>query len=152
MIFRRKYFIHARPSESAYITRRDTPYKFYKPNFTQRRQKANPRALILNIEGVTDRSCLINWSGTKYKAVLLYIILTTITFLIFNKIIFRFDRFQPHLPAVISTTRMLVLINKSLRTLLLKFTMVICTSSKRFFYNFWFYRSNTLFTSLLWKP
>ena len=41
-------------------------------NFIRGRQWANPRALILNIEGATDQSYLKNWSGTKYKAVLLY--------------------------------------------------------------------------------
>ena len=64
----------------------------------------------LNIEGATDHSYLINRSGTKYKAVLLYIILTTLTFFISNEIIFLLDQFQPHLPAVISTIRMLVFI------------------------------------------
>ena len=143
----KKYFVRARPSGSAYVTRGDTPYKSSKPNFTQRRQWACPGALILNIEGATVHSCLINWSGTKYKAVLLYIILTTITFLIFNRIIFRFDGFQPHLPAVISTTRMLVLMNKSLRTLLLKFTIFVVTLFfDCFFFKFLFYRSYILYT------
>jgi hypothetical protein len=51
----------------------------------------NPRALILTIEkkGATDYSCLENRSGAKYKVF-------TVTFLIFNIIIFRFDGFQPH--------------------------------------------------------
>ena len=92
---------------------------------------------MLNIEGATDNSCLENRSGTKYKAVLLYIILTTVTFLIFNGIIFLLDQFQPHLPAVISITCMLVFIHSSLRTLLLKSTMVISLLRLRvFFLNF----------------
>ena len=33
---------------------------------------AHPRALILNIEGAMDRSCLQNTSGTKYKVCTLY--------------------------------------------------------------------------------
>ena len=73
-------------------------------NFTQRTQWANPRALILNIEGAMDHSCLINCSGAKYKVF-------TLTFLIFNGIIFRFDSFQPHHPPVISVTRILVSMN-----------------------------------------
>ena len=45
------------------------------------------------------------------KHVQLYITLTAVTFLIINEIIFLLDQFQPHLPAVISTTRMRVYIN-----------------------------------------
>ena len=42
----------------------------------------------------------------KLKHARLYIILTTVTFLIFNRIIFRLDSFQPHQPPDISSTRM----------------------------------------------
>ena len=98
------------------------PVHFVLAQFTQRRQWDTPHALILNIEGATDHSCLENCSGAKYKTFIL-------TFLISNRIIFLLDQFQPHQPPVILTTRMLVSILQSLRTLLLKSTMVGFTSS-----------------------
>ena len=71
-ISERKYFLQARPSETVYIAWKHTSYTSFWPNFAQRRQWANPRALILNIEGATDHSWLENRSGTKYKIVTSY--------------------------------------------------------------------------------
>ena len=48
-----------------------------------------PFSVILNIKAATDHSCLENCSGAKCK-------IFTVAFLIFNRIIFRFDGFQPH--------------------------------------------------------
>ena len=71
-------------------------YTLYELNFFQRRQWANPRALILNIEGATDHSISVEQNGK-------YLHRITVTFLIFNRIIFRFDGFQQHHPPFIST-------------------------------------------------
>ena len=70
-------------------------------------QWANPCALILNIEGTLDRPSLINHSGAKCK-------IFTVTFLIFNRIIFRFDGFQLHHPPVIPAIRRLIFMHYSL--------------------------------------
>ena len=70
-------------------------------------QWANPRALILNIQGAIDRSSLKHRSGAKYK-------LFTLTFLILNRIIFPLDGFQPHHPPFIPNIRLLILIHCSL--------------------------------------
>ena len=61
-IFPKKYFLQARPWESAVTNEKSNSYTSSKLYFTQRRQRANPCALILNIEGATDHSCLINRS------------------------------------------------------------------------------------------
>ena len=101
--------LQVRPSESDIIlSLKYNQYTSYYLNFAQLRQWANPRALILNIEGATDYSCLENLSVIKYK------ILFTVTFLIFNKIIFRFDGFQAHHLPVILTIHILILMDCSL--------------------------------------
>ena len=50
----RKYCLQVRPSESAVTDNKPRTYASSRPNFIQRRQWANPRALILNIDGATD--------------------------------------------------------------------------------------------------
>ena len=57
---------------------------------------------------------------SQWNRILMYVHRVALTFLIFNRIIFRFDGFQPHHCPVISTVHMLVSINQTLRTLLLK--------------------------------
>ena len=54
---------------------------FFLAQFHSKKTMSQSRALILNIEGAVDHSCLINCSGAKYK-------IFTVTFLIFNRIIF----------------------------------------------------------------
>ena len=92
---------------------------------------SNPHALIFNIEGATDHSCLISHSGATYK-------IFTVTFLIFNRIIFRFHGFQPHHPPFISTMHILLFINCSLSTLLLKSTVPWSSLLTRSFL-YWFH-------------
>ena len=96
-------------------------------HITPIRQWANPRALILNIQGTIDHSCLENRSGAKYK-------IFTVTFLIFIIIIFHLDGFQLYDPAVISTIHVVLFMNCSPSTLLLKSTIVVFT----FFWTFSF--------------
>ena len=71
-------------------------------NFTQRRQQANSRALILNIQGAIDHSCLKNCSEREYKTVTS----CYCNFLILNRIILSVDYYQSNHPPVILTTRM----------------------------------------------
>ena len=59
------------------------------------------------LKELQDSLCLENCSGAKYK-------IFTVTFLIFNRIKFRFDGFQPHHPTFILTTRILISIHLSL--------------------------------------
>ena len=66
-----------------------------------------PNTFILNIEGATDHSCLENCNGAKYK-------IFTVTFSIFNKIIFHLDGFQLHHSLVISTIHMVTCVHCSL--------------------------------------
>ena len=70
--------------------------------------------MLLNIERATDHSCLINRSGAKYK-------IFTVTFLIFNIIIFLFNEFQSHHPPVIPTIHMVLFMNCSLFIYHIKF-------------------------------
>ena len=56
------------------------------------------------MKGATDHFCLENCSGAKYK-------IFTVTFLIFNRIIFRFDGFQASIIPFISTIHMVAFVH-----------------------------------------
>ena len=88
-----------------------------------------------------DHSFLINCSGAKYK-------IFTVTFLIFNRIIFCFDSFQNH---IIHLSFWLFicphLLIKRWEICCWKSTMVIYNSSQLFFFErFFWYLSYILFT------
>ena len=68
--------------------------------------QANPRAFILNVEGVIDNSCLENQNGTKYNAVLLYCSIECLS----DKKLSQWHHFQVKTLAVISTIHMLIFI------------------------------------------
>ena len=84
------------------------------------------------------------------------------TFLIFNRIIFRFHGLQPHHSPFIPIIRILISINKLLSTLLLISTMVIFTSSLTFFFKYlgsnvvsnvysWIYQFFSFFSCVWWN-
>ena len=100
---------------------------------------SNPHALIFNIEGATDHSCLISHSGATYK-------IFTVTFLIFNRIIFCFNSFQPHHPPFISTIYMLIFMDYSLFIHHVKFSTIVAVT---FFERFFKYLVQTWFQSSL---
>ena len=101
---------------------------------TQRRQRANPRVLILNIEGATYHSCLENHSGAKYE-------IFNVTFPIFNRIIIRFNGFESICPYISS--------NHIYHLIIKNFVVEIHHGHFHFLVNtfFWFYRSYTRCTS-----
>ena len=68
--FLKNIFIRAHPSESAISAYKQTLYTSFQLNFTQRRQWANPCALILNIEGAMDHSISVEQNKNIYIVLL----------------------------------------------------------------------------------
>jgi hypothetical protein len=74
------FVLQARSSESAILPWKYNPHTSSKLNFNQGINWANPRALIVIIQGATDYSSLENQSGTKYKG--MYIVLVWMLFIL----------------------------------------------------------------------
>ena len=96
------------------------------------RQEWSVAPSILNIEGAINQFMFRKLQWSKMHNFI-------VTFLIFNRIIFCFHGFQPHHPPFISTMHILLFINCSLSTLLLKSTVPWSSLLTRCSFLYWFH-------------
>ena len=89
----------------------------FKPNFTQKRQWANPRSIILIIQGAADNNSSSNPNNCSWSKAKIF----TVTIFVPNEIIkFHLKGFPPWHPAVLSTIYVLLCIHHIQSMLLLK--------------------------------